>query len=258
MKKLLALLLLIPLIAIAQPPVQGTPGDKGARGEVGPTAIEGSGPIDPTKNVLDLVHAEVKRQDDLTGLNDKLTQSKIDNLQEQIKNGEEVTSLKAQHNADMIKLRGETQELIDEKESKRLDAVRAVDQLAVKTESERSATAIQALAKSQEVAADTLRNAVIESAKTLATQNERANSAIIERIAALEKSSYTGIGRSGVTDPQSDKVTAAVDKLLAIQSQSSGKSEGISATMGLFIALGGLALAALMFVFGKNGVKRAA
>jgi len=182
----------------------------------------GGGVIDPTKNVLDLVDAAVKRIDDVGRLRALLVDVQI------------------AHQAEIGRLRADYQTAIDALEAKRLDAIRQVDQLAVKTEADRSAAAITALATTAATTAETLRNAVNTSATNLATQLTNTVNAITERIAQLEKLSYTGQGRQAVSDPQIERLSQMVEALARSQATSGGKSEGIG--MSWSVLLAGVAL----------------
>jgi hypothetical protein len=175
--------------------------------------------IDPTQNVLDLVAAAIRRIDDVATLQAKLGDEKIQHT-------EVIALLRAQH-----------QVALDAQESKRLDSVRQIDQLAIKTESDRASLAITALATTAAVTAETLRSAVNTSATNLATQLDRTVTAINERIAALEKSSYTGMGKQAVADPQFTRLTDMVETLTRHTSASAGKSEGIGASWTVLVAV---------------------
>ena len=139
-----------------------------ARFRTGPAGLgvdyAGNPVIDPTENVLALVAAETKRQDDLRELTTKHL--------------EEMSSLRAVHQDALRKL-----------ESDRLDAIRGVDQANVNTAADRTLAAVQTLAATTASNADNLRTAWDHTVQ-----------AIIERVAALEKSSYKGEGKgSGIS-----------------------------------------------------------
>lgn len=179
---------------------------------VGVDAFGGS-VIDPSENVRALNEASIKRVDDMMALRSELVDAKLD-----------IAKLRADHNLFVIQMHANHQAALDEKESSRLDSVRQVDQLAVKTESDRAAVAISALATTTAAMAETLRSAQTVSAATLATQFDRTMAQANERIAALERSSYIGAGRAGVADPQIDKLSALVEHLASAQAAGIGKS----------------------------------
>lgn len=135
-------------------------------------------PIDPTKNVLDLVHAAIKSQDLQLALVRELFEARF------------------QHLAELGSIRAEHEARVRDIETKRLDAIRQVDVLAVSTAADRSQTAIQALAAATNNNAQILRDALTATAATIATQLSQTVTTISDRIAALEKSSYEGAGKS--------------------------------------------------------------
>jgi len=141
--------------------------------------------VDPTENVISLTQAESKRQDDLRTAERRWITAKLKSVSAQAR-------LRAQHAKEVHNYVKE----IAEKESKRIDAVRAVDVLAAQTESARSLSALATLAAQTTTMAETLRAAVAQTAVTLATSTAQIINPIIERIASLEKSSYEGSGKS--------------------------------------------------------------
>jgi len=162
--------------------------------------------IDPTANVLALVEAANRRQDDLREMNN----ARID---AELRNQEMIADLRAKH-----------QEALDALEAKRLDAVRNVDQLAAKTEADRSAQATAALAANSNNTAVTLRSTVDTSAQALASQFTNTVAGLSERIAALEKSSYTGQGKQQVADPMMEQLIGEMRALTAQRAADMGKA----------------------------------
>ena len=115
----------------------------------------GGAVIDPTANVIALNEAAQKRQDDLREAEGR-------RIDQALKHVEEMASLREHHAWELR-----------ESEAKRLDANRQVDVLAVQT----LATSTRALADS------------------IAAQTANTVSGLVDRLAALEKSSYTGAGK---------------------------------------------------------------
>lgn len=154
-----------------------------------------SSQYDPTPNVLLLVEAANKRQDDLRELNNQLFDCKAECL-EKISNIREqhVEHLRNQETRWSDKMERRSRE-IRESESNRLNAIRQVDVLAVNTAADRAAVAIAALAATNKQDAENLRNALTTTATTIATQTDNTVKAMTDRIAALEKSSYEGKGK---------------------------------------------------------------
>jgi hypothetical protein len=203
--------------------------------------VHGGPVIDPTENVIALNEASIKRVDDILELRAQL-------VDEKIRRTEAVAELRAKHHESFAMLRAEHQIALDAQESKRLDSVRMIDQLAIKTESDRASLAITALATTAAVTAETLRSAVNTSATNLATQLDRTVSAINERIAALEKSSYTGMGKEQVADPQFFRLTDAVEQLTRHTAASTGKQEGIGASWSVLVAVAAILISGAAFL----------
>jgi hypothetical protein len=205
--------------------------------------------VDPTENVRELFEAGETRQDDLRLAERRLQEEKILRI--------EVGMRWLQHE---VKIRANHQRDLDTLEAKRLDAVRSVDQLAVKTEADRSAAAITALANAAATTAETLRSAVNTSATNLATQLDRTVTAITERIAALEKSSYTGAGKQAVADPMMEQLLAEMRSSTAQRAADQGRSIGMSDSAKMIIAALGvlLTLTALYTFTQRSGAQSAA
>lgn len=179
---------------------------------------QGNPVVDPTENVIALTEAGNKRQDDLRCAQDKYMEARI-------KHVEKISKLRAEHSKEMREL-----------ESGRLNAIRQVDVTAVKTEADRSLQAIQALAATTATNAETLRTALTNTATTIAKQTSDTVGQLIERIAALEKSSYEGVGKSRVADPQLAQFMTDMKGILAMQEKGQGKSEGAGSAIGWVIA----------------------
>lgn len=195
--------------------------------------------IDPTENVISLTEAANKRQDDLREMNN----SRID---AELKHLSEMASLRAEHQKEIAVL-----------ESTRLNAIRQVDVLAVNTAADRAAAAIQALASTTASNAENLRNALTTTATAIATQTAGSFSAITERVAALEKSSYEGKGKERMADPMMAEMLAEMKSLRESRASVVGKSEGVSASWVLLIGVVVListllGIAGMIFAFVKR------
>ena len=125
-------------------------------------------------------------------------------------------------------LRAEHSKEIRQSESDRLDKIRQVDVLAGNTAADRALVAIQTLAATTTANAETLRSLVSSTATTVAAQTQAAMATVTERIAALEKSSYEGKGRSTATDPMMSELLIEVKGLRESRATGSGKTAGIS------------------------------
>lgn len=150
---------------------------------------QGNPVIDPTKNVLDLVAAAIKRQDDLREAADR-------------------------HIREMLHLRTDYQEQLRNAESDRIDAIRAVDVAAVQRAAEVSMQQAATLAAQQLQSAETLRSQVALTATASTVALAAALQPIQKDIADLRKSQYEAQGvRSNVGE---SKQTVGVWIALAV------------------------------------------
>lgn len=179
----------------------------------------GGAVVDPTANVIALNEAGLKRQDDLRTAAERFMEAASAHLKE------------------MAGLRAEYSKDIRELESRRLDAIRQVDVTAVKTEADRALAAIQTLAAQTATNAENLRNALTATAATIAKQTSDTVGQLIERIAALEKSSYEGAGKSGVVDPMQAQLLDEVKRLREDRSATVGKADGINTSWLVVVAV---------------------
>jgi hypothetical protein len=138
---------------------------------VGPSVDRYGVPVaDPTANVLDLVNAAIRRQDDLRGL-------------------------EAQHLRELANLRAHYDERLRAAETARIDAIRAVDVGAVNRAAEVSATQAQTLATQVTVSAETLRTQVAAAATAASTALSAALEPIQKDIADLRRAQYEAQGQ---------------------------------------------------------------
>ena len=153
----------------------GNPGSDGPA-----TDKHGEEVTDPTKNVLDLVEASIKRLDDLRLASDKRQ--------------DDISVIVARHRKEVSEVRMAYEEKLRKAESARIDAIRTVD-----------VAASQQAAKDAETRASTLAATVATSAETLRTQVQAAATAatialtaalepIIKDIAELRRFQYEGVG----------------------------------------------------------------
>ncbi len=198
--------------------------------------------IDPTKNVIELVLASNKRQDDLRAAQDRLIAAELGHLQE-------VGNLRAEHARQL-----------QDAESKRIDAIRTVDVNAVRVAEERVQQAVQALATITATNAETLRTALNATATTIAEQTRDSATATAaataqreaetnKRLAALEQASYKGEGSKQIADPMMAEFMADMKAMLRNQTQVQGKSEGINSAW--VILLGVLSLLSMLIAIGS-------
>jgi hypothetical protein len=142
---------------------------------------EGRPVIDPTRNVLDLVEAAVKRIDDIRVLEAKYQR--------------ELIQSESTHQTAMANLRGEFGEKLRNAESARIDAIRAVDVGAVQRAAEVSAAQAQTLANQVAVSAEALRAQVSAAQSAAATSLAAALDPIIASIADLRRAQYEAQGQ---------------------------------------------------------------
>lgn len=126
----------------------------------------GNQTIDPTANVIALIIASERRQDDLR------------------KASENFLDAKANHIRELGELRASHQKELDSKESSRIDAVRQIDQAAVRELSIITANL-----------AENLRKDLASTASALADSYGKSTAVISDRIAALEKMANQGSGQ---------------------------------------------------------------
>lgn len=165
------------------------------------------GVIDPTANVIALVEAAIRRLDDLR-TND------------------------AEHQREIAYLRAEYDDKLRDAESKRIDAIRAVDVGAVNRAAEVSATQATTLAAQVATSAETLRTQVAAAATATATALAAALEPLNIAIADLRRAQYEAQGqKTQVTENRSSN--AAVLAAVGL---------GITLTF-LILAIAGFALA---------------
>lgn len=183
-------------------------------------------PHDPSKNVLDLVDAAVRRIDDLHNAEaiwaDKLRNSDLARL-DQLRTAEirRVDELMLLNTA------------FGDKLAKALDAA-----------NEKAAQRAGVLAQHQAVAASL-------AAQTSAQFTEQVRSldkALTDRLMSLERSQYESKGRSALSDPLLEQLSAQMRQIAAGQLTTQGQKEGLS-TAGVMLA-GGVGLIATLIVIG--------
>ena len=210
-----------------------------------PVDASGGPTIDPTKNVLDLVHAAVKRLDDLHGNDlvwaEKLRSSETKRQDQHIEwlreSAMQLRAAESHRMDEVLKLHAEFNAKLSDAERDRINAIRAVDVGAVAVAAERSSDQANVLANQVAASAETLRSLVATTATTAANTAAQIAAQFTDRIGALEKAQYENKGKSGVADPQLEQVVRQVGDLATRMSLNSGKSEGIGASWGVVIAV---------------------
>lgn len=208
---------------------------------------------DPTKNVLDLVDAERRRQDDLRGAFEKFVQT-------QTQNAAIIENLRAAHAREMneaeskrvdqqLALRTSYEERLSLAEAKRIDAIRAVDVNAVAVASQRASDQATVLATQVAQSAEALRGLVASTANTVAQSQQVLSTTLSTRITTLEQAQYEGKGKQSFADPAFAELLAEVKSLRESRAGGSGKAEGVGTSWGVFLGAAGLLVAIGGFVF---------
>ena len=209
--------------------------DKISSSSMGLGVDSSGGPvIDPTANVLSLVLAAVTRLDDLRSAETR----RLEDLQ--------ISEMKRVD--DIAKLRAEYQEKLTLAESKRIDAIRAVDVAAVATANERAITQASVLANQVAQSAETLRALVASTAAAFSTQQQQLQAALTERIMALEKSANLGAGRQTVSDPMLSDLVNEMRSLRETGERRTGVQSGASTMWGYIVGAVGILTAVLIAV----------
>lgn len=176
-----------------------------------PVDRSGGPTIDPTANVLALVEASNRRQDDL-----RLLQK-------------EMSDIKHAHSKEICDLMAAHQRALDAKESERLDSIRKVDRDDVNKTAAAALDSIRTLAATTATTAETLRTQVATVAQAAANQRAIDTGETNKRLSALELASSEGKGKQAFSDPMMEKLVSRMDTLLQQNSASSGRTSGSSA-----------------------------
>ena len=152
--------------------------------------------IDPTKNVLDTLASAVKRIDDLYHVGF-------------LRITDQVAAEQRRVNEQMV-LRADYEEKLRVAESKRIDAIRAVDVNAVSIANDRATQQASVLAAQVSASADALRVLVASTAVATEQKQSQMTGQIMERIATLEKTSYKGEGSKAISAPMVGVVMAII------------------------------------------------
>lgn len=196
----------------------------------GQPGVEADHPIvDPTKNVLDLVEAANQRQDDLRVAAKELADAKIAHQKE-------ISDLRAAHSKEIREL-----------DADRLEKIRQVDVSNTAIAAAQVLAAVNTLASTATVTADTLRAAGTAQATAIQNQTDRLVSGLTDRLTLVERNANIGQGRAGVADPQMEAMAATMQRVLDTLAKGSGKSEGFSQGWAL---LGGAILLVLAIYSG--------
>lgn len=191
----------------------------------------GNTSTDPSLNVLALVDAANRRQDDLRAAAKELSDAEH-------RHSKEICDLMAKHQASL-----------DQKESERLDSIRRVDREDVNKTASAALDAIRTLATTTATTAETLRSQVATVAEAATNQRAIDTAETNKRVSALELALSEGKGKQAFSDPMMEKLVSRMDTLLQQNSTSAGKTSGSSAmwayvvgAIGALIGFGSLAV----------------
>lgn len=168
----------------------------------------GGAVIDPTANVIALVEAETKRQDDLRA------------------SAKELSDTKHAHQQEIGALRETYQEKIQRAEAGRLDSIRQVDREEVAKTAVAANTAIMTLAKQTTDLQQTLAKQVTDTAAAQEARYSAQYSDTNKRLSALELASSEGKGKQTLSDPQMAEVLAEVKILREARTSATGHQTG--------------------------------
>jgi len=133
---------------------------------------------DPTQNVLDLVRASIERVDDLR-------------------------DAESRHQHEVARLLTERVESMMAAESKRIDAIRAVDVDAVRKAGDAASAQAGVLAAAQQATAEALRTQVADTATLAETRLAAALSPMVRDVAELQKRAWeTAGGKTQIVETQ--------------------------------------------------------
>lgn len=197
---------------------------------------------DPTPNVLDLVEAANKRQDDLRLVSKEVFDTHIlyhRMMADQHERFDDKIHIKEEQIANM---RESFQDRLANKEAGLRDSFRKFD---TEVGDKAVAAAQQQLATLDSVTrttAEALRNQVAMTERALESRRAADYAEMVKRLTALELSSSEGKGKGSVADPALERLAALVENLANAQQTAGGQSKGISMTTGAILAaIGGTA-----------------
>jgi hypothetical protein len=193
-------------------------------------------PYDPSKNVLDLVNAAVKRQDD---------------LREQARSYQKIID---EIRAERDKERADHAKEIRLADSGLYAAIRTVDREDVAKTAASAQTAISTLAKQTTDLASTLQKTLGDTAIAVEQRQSAFASEMSKRISALELQASERQGNQAVAAPIQLEMKETLNRLAAAQQANVGKSEGISNVWTVGVAAAALLMTMVVFWrSNKNG-----
>ncbi len=224
--------------------------NKGKEQNGRPTGIgvdSSGGPlVDPTKNVLDLVEARGVAAANLRKSDKEIVKISIKNLRKDLRGRNKhilaIIQLRAEFQSEVVKLQAEHRTAMAKAEADRLNSIRQVDREEVAKTAVAANTAITTLASTTLNMADTLRKEV---ANTAIAQENRFGTFVndvTKRLSAIELSQSEGKGKGARDEPAFERMSSLVEKFVANQQTTTGKSEGFSSSWAILIGAVGMIL----------------
>jgi hypothetical protein len=167
-------------------------------------------PIDPTDNVKALVILHMNRQDDLRDAEGRRVN--------------DVMAAESRRMDEVLQLRSEFSEKLRIQEQERINAIRSVDVNAVAVASEKANQQAGVLATQVAASAEALRVLVATTASTIAQQLAQITTQFNERLAAVEKANYEGVGKTTLTDPMLSRLADEMKVIQATLATTQGKT----------------------------------
>lgn len=200
--------------------------------------------IDPTANVISLVESQVLRADDLRDMTslwaERLRVSDSKRL-------DDLRAAESRRVDEQMHMRSNFEDRLASKESSRVDAFRDADRQDADRRSSEAQAAIVALATSTNALKDALQKQTADIAVAVEVRQQAYSSEVNKRLASLESSQSEGRGSSKVTDPQTEKMAAAIETLALSQRSAASKTEGSDKTWAAVVTIIGLAISGAVF-----------
>lgn len=182
--------------------------------------------VDPTENVKALMEASIKALTDQSELRAQLADEKILRMERELAQVDRLIILRAEHAKET---RGY--------DNDRWDKIRTIDMANASATAAQLLAAVNNYAAAQERMAQTLRDQVAATADAANKNLSALINPIVDRLAILERASYTVAGRSAVTDPAMTELVAEMRKLVIGRADDRGKAAGLSLSAALFMGV---------------------
>jgi hypothetical protein len=203
-----------------------------------PVDATGGATIDPTDNVKALMEASIKSLTREMELQARLADAKASRVDADLRGANILARLRAKHQKAFSVLRAEHAKETRLYDNDRWDKIRTIDMANASATATQLLAAVNNYAAAQERMAQTLRDQVASTADAANKNLSALINPIVDRVAILERSSYTVAGRSAVSDPAFAEMVAEMRKLSAAGAVSTGKDAGIS--LAWVVLLGGI------------------